>query len=156
MKKIIMILVSLFVVAMVAGCIESGTPEVTSTPKIQTIEGLASIGNPLAGSGNWDADPEDDGIKVLFSFYDSNGNILRFEGVPCTVEIELYAKGISAKEYKVVYSGTVIITSSKDDIRIPFEEININPERNYFGILEVTVHTPVQGDFKGTTNLFAL
>ncbi len=109
-----------------------------------------------------DADPEWEGIAIYILWYDSQSELVFFRDVPVSVSIEIFIYEMNwetqQKEIiRCVYSGKVQIDSSGTDIRIPFEDINANPDTDKnFGTGKVIVHTPEQGDFSHEFQVLAL
>lgn len=125
------------------------------------IEDLAYI-KILCASYSDDADPEDDGISIDISFYDSKSEHISFEDIPITVNIKLYATKINwdTGEEEIielpVYEGNIQIDHSMrisemfgKYIRIPYEDIGPLPDKEYpWGKAIVTVNTKKQGEFR--------
>jgi hypothetical protein len=116
-----------------------------------------------------DADPEYEGISIDISFYDSKSEVLSFKDVPLVIEIELYAYRDSLAMFELenadlVYEGSVNLDHSMrlgemfgKYIRIPFEEISIDPSiYQPFGTVRVIVSTPQQGEFEAKADLTPL
>lgn len=100
-----------------------------------------------------DADPEDEGIEIHLSWFDSKSEFIYFRNVPVSVTIEIFTTKFNletgkSEPDKRVYKGELQIDSSGAEIRIPFETIKADPkiDRQY-GIGKVVIHTPQQGNF---------
>lgn len=129
------------------------------------IDGLASI-NPLAAlQENWDTDIEKDGPVIDISYLDSNGDMISNDAtakMPISADVKLYAGSDPlSKKTKLVYSGhfdsNQIVYNFSPKIRIPEEQINIDPNTDYdIGLATVTIHTPEQGDFSATDSFVVL
>lgn len=126
------------------------------------IEGLAYI-NASAMRKNWDSDSEYDGLEIDIVYYDTSGNIISDYTnvlIPINVDVKLYSAkyGDSFNRVKdrLVFDGhfkseDVINNSSIYPIlRIPREKMDVKETDETFGILDVTLHTPSQGDFSVT------
>jgi len=135
-------------------------PEPQEEPVItdsQEIDGLASI-NAMTMQKNWDADAEKDGIEVSIVYYDSHSNnISTYDTVkiPISVNLKLYTAtgGIYSEKDRLVFSKNYTSDEVINDnsiysiVRIPREEITTNSTDYPFGVLEVTITTPKQGEF---------
>lgn len=144
------------------------SPDSQTTPTVNTpvpsnvsqqIAGLASIGLSTFMK-SWDADAQDDGIEVSINYYDSGRkNISDYTTVkvPISADIKLYTGKddghFNTVKDRLVFSkhfasGDAIATDSIYTVfRIPREEMTTNANDPAFGVLEVTIHTPEQGDF---------
>jgi hypothetical protein len=121
------------------------------------IEGLTAIRVGGGSWDNWDADMENDGPVIYIVYLDARGDIITddsTEKMPISADVKLYAGDTySSKKTKMVFSGhytedEIILGSIYPDIRIPKEEISVNPSTDYrYGAVEVTIHTPNQGSF---------
>lgn len=139
-----------------------------SQPPGSEIHDLSYI-KILAVGYSDNADPNDDGIAIDISFYDSKSELLQFSGVPFNVVIELYGyrdifDTFEKDNAQLVYRGYLTLDHSMrlgeimgNYIRIPFEEISVD-KGTYtpFGTLSVIVETPKQGEFHGKTDLVPL
>jgi len=128
----------------------SPTPE---KPATGIIKDLAYVKGMVSGYSD-DADPEDEGVRIIFLWYDTKSKMIFFSNIPISVAIELYPYGYAFKAYedmlgRCIYKGKVQINSSASEIRIPFEEIDAIPtkEPGYGSLAKVTIHTPQQGDY---------
>lgn len=133
------------------------------------IEDLAYI-EVLCSSYTDDADPEEDGISIDISFYNSRSEPTSFYNIPVIVNIKLYATESTwdTLEEKIieppVYEGNVKIDHSMrlsemfgKYIRIPFEDIGTLPDKERpWGMAMVTVITPVQGKFEAKEEVVIL
>jgi len=143
-----------------------------STPPTQTttskIPGLATIRVSGGVWANWDADVEKDGPNVEIVYLDSSGGIITdssTEQLPISADVKIYTKDMSAypwKEGRLVFSAhytqnQIILGSIYPKIRIPKEEISVNPAVDYkYGYVSVTIHTPEQGDFSDESDFIVL
>ena len=98
--------------------------------------------------------------------YDDGGEMIDFSGIMCRFTLRSYTDN----DYNDKPDGEPIYTSQEhqafasDDmdlygslVRIPKEEIDVNPETDYkYGILEVTVTTPEQGSFSAWDTIATL
>ena len=145
----------------VLGCIEEEetvmpTPKQTpaETPDNGIITDLAYI-EAIAHGYSDDADPQDEGVEVSILWYDSKSEWIRFRGIPVRVTIQLFTTDFNwdTEEWEVeryVYEGEAEIHNSTSNIRIPFEQIDANPQTDdRYGHGTIIVHTPQQGDFSG-------
>lgn len=132
------------------------------------IEGLAAIYVSSVWI-NWDADAEDDGAKVGVAYWDSNRDIVSTREnvkVPISADVKAYTKVWSGEEHsyvkdRLVYSAHISSDQFVTDLlypwfKIPEEQINADPSDYEYGLLEVTIHTPEQGDFSGVQGSFQL
>lgn len=117
-----------------------------------------------------DADPEDDGISIDISFYDSKSEHIDFEDIPSIVNIKIYATEFNwdTGEEEIiepaVYEGNVKIDHSMrlsemfgKYIRVPYEDFGPLPDKEYpWGKALVTVITPLQGAFKAEVEIVSL
>lgn len=126
-------------------------------PKTTMIQGLSAI---RVGGGiwdNWDSDMEEDGPVIDIVYLDSQGEIITSsmtKEMPITADVKIYAKANAlADATKLVFSAhyesnQIILGSIYPKIRIPKEQMSVNPSTDYqYGTVEVTVHTPEQGNF---------
>jgi hypothetical protein len=142
------------ILVFLAGCLDGNNNDGQDT-----IPQLDSVGPLLAEWDDWDNDGMDDGIRLGFYFMDQSGNIIAFDNVEVFVTAELYTQvnttSIQGEKGHLVYSNIFTITSSEDAhplhgsaLRIPAEEITVDPETDYYlGILDTSVSVPHQGEF---------
>ena len=171
-------------VAIIAGCVEDETPAPVTTPTLTAIptsapvlsttgeatydkiEGLTAI---RVGGGiwdNWDVDMENDGPVVEITYLGANGNTITGEStkkMPISADVKIYAKsGSSDSTTKLVFSAhysedQIIISGIRPEIRIPKEELSVNPSKDYWcGDVEVTIYTPKQGTFAAKSDFIEL
>ena len=142
-------------------------PPTKSTP--EKIEGLTRI---RVGSGiweNWDADMEKDGPVLDIVYYDNNDKIIstyETAKVPISIDLRIYTTNIEDIPHikgRLVFSAhftdnQILKTSSiYPKIRVPGEEISINPSIDYqYGYVELLLHTPSQGDFSDESDFIVL
>ena len=163
---------------LVSGC---GPPETVTAPPIDTspspatsleqeqvIKDLAYI-KVLALGYSDDADPEDDGISVDISYYDSKSEHIDFQDIPIVVTIQLYGYTDFLDVFqheKMEFIGETQVTVDHSMklsemfgkyIKIPFENIMVDQDKyENYGTMKVTVTTPEQGDFETMTDLMSL
>jgi hypothetical protein len=136
------------------------TPAPTPTPTatlFEKIEGLTAIRVGGGSWDNWDADMEKDGPVIYIVYLDARGDIITDDStkkMPISADVKLYAGESSISDPdKLVFSAhytedEIILGSIYPDIRIPKEEISVNPSTDYWcGDVEVTIYTPSQGSF---------
>lgn len=144
-------------------------PPAPPTSKSLIIDGLTAI---RIGGGiwqNWDADIENDGPSIEITYLDSSGEIISDfidEILPSNATIKIYTKKIVGYDIikdRLVFSGT--FSSSQiiprwsifHSIRIPKEQMNVNPEIDgQFGIVELIIQTPEQGTFAASSDFIVL
>lgn len=105
-------------------------------------------------SENWDADADDDGMKVSISFKDQQGNYVNWTSVRVAALFEIYIAeeyGSSQKKYdEPIFRKWFILTYSSEKIQVPYEEFvpgipvgdyweNISGGYSFSGILELTI-----------------
>jgi hypothetical protein len=132
-------------------------PTPKPTPTLQPAPNLIIDLAYVEGSGfgySDDADPEDEGVQISFTWYDTRSEWIFFSNVPMSVDIELYPRGFDFKtsQYtlgRCIYKGKARIDSSSSKIRIPFEEIDAIPTGKFMtgSLARVIIHTPQQGDY---------
>ncbi|MCX6743959.1 MAG: hypothetical protein NTX82_00345 [Candidatus Parcubacteria bacterium] len=143
-----------------------------STPPTQTtaskIPGLATIRVSGGVWENWDADAEKDGPNVEIVYLDSTGGIITdnsTEQLPISADVKVFTKDMSTfpwKEGRLVFSAhysqdQIISGSFTPKIRIPKEELSVNPAVDYkYGYVSITIHTPEQGDFSDVSDFVVL
>ena len=171
-------------VAIIAGCVGDETPAPATTPTLTAIprsepalyttgeatydkiEGLTAI---RVGGGiwaNWDADMENDGPVVEITYLGANGDTITGKStkkLPISADVKIYAKsGSSNSNTKLVFSAhysedQIIIGGIRPEIRIPKEELSVNPSKEYWcGDVEVTISTPKQGTFAAKSDFIEL
>lgn len=123
------------------------------------IPGLKYIQCGYALFRDWDADIEKDGLEISLSFLNEKNQLIHFEDIPISIEVKLYAghfEGIDLVKDRLVYTGTfersksleLAVLAGENPIRIPAEEIEADPSKDFpFGVIEVRVTTPEQGEF---------
>jgi len=162
--SIILALFMTFGVVLIAGCLPPAPKPVTPTPaplpppvqeKPPTgiIKDLAYVKGMVSVYSD-DADPEPEGIQIVFLWYDTKSEWIIFRNITISVDIELYQRGFDFKtgQYllgRCIYKGQAQIDSSLASIRIPFEDINATyiPGFRYGSLAKLTIHTPKQGDY---------
>ena len=127
--------------------------------KLTRIEGLTAIRVSGGIWENWDADVEKDGPVIEIVYLDRQGNIITSDSteiVPISADVKIFTTDTSDfphKKGRLVYSShyskdKIILGWIYPKIRIPKEEINVNPMIDYqYGYILVTIHTPEQGSF---------
>jgi len=132
------------------------TPSQTTPSK---IPGLATIRVSAGSWENWNADAAKDGPYIEIVYLNSTGGIITDSStkqVPISADVKVFTTDTSTlpfKEGRLVFSAhysqdQIILGSIYPKIRIPKEEISVNPavDKRY-GYVSVTIHTPEQGDF---------
>jgi hypothetical protein len=130
------------------------------------IEGLTAIRVSGGIWDNWDADIEDDGPIVGIVYLDARGNIITDEStkkMPISADVKVYASDSPlAPKTRLVFSAhytedQIILGSIYPKIRIPKEEMSVNPSVDYkYGAVAVTIHTPQQGSFSDKDDFIVL
>ena len=149
------------------------TPTLTAT-LFEKIEGLTAI---RVGGGfwdNWDADMENDGPVIYIAYLDARGDTIPDDNItkmPISADVKLYASdSVTGPEDKLVFSAhytedkiifgrmyPLIFPRIYPLIRIPKEEISVNPSMDYqYGTVEVTIYTPAQGSFADRNDFIRL
>ncbi len=145
---------------------KTGAPTLVPTAENKAvIPDLAYIKTFAAGYSD-DADPEEEGLAIDISFYDSKSEIIGFAGIPIEINIRLFAyrnplDTLNETNGELVYDGTLMLDHSMklgemfgEYIRIPYSEIQVDRGiYSQFGSLVVTVKTPSQGEFSATSEL---
>lgn len=137
------------------------------TPPVpKEIEGLASIRVSGGIWENWDADTEKDGPRVEIVYLNAEGDIISTdatEEMPISADVKVYAGNKStAPKDKLVFSAhysenQIILGNIYPKIRIPKEQIDVNPLTDYWcGAVEVTIYTPQQGLFSDKSDFIRL
>jgi len=127
----------------------SPAPEKSSTNIIKDLAYIKALGILYSD----DADPESEGIDIHIAWYDTKSEDVHFRNIPMLVTIELFTAkyNVEVKQREIVrsvYKAEAQIDSSLSRVRIPFKDINVDPNADdCSGIGKVTVHTPQQGDF---------
>jgi len=150
----------LIVVLLIGQCLPPAPKPVTPTPEPlppPTEKPSGGIIKDLAYIKGWssmysdDADPEYEGIGIHITWLDAKSEPIYFRNIPMSVSVEIftYRGNWEQKEImRCVYKGNVQIDSSSSRIRIPFEDINADPNTDdQFGMGRVVIHTPKQGDY---------
>ena len=132
----------------------------------EKIEGLATIRISGGIWGNWDADIEKDGPIIDLVYLDTMGDIIANEATkktPISADVKVYAStGVLATPDKLVFSASysenqIILGEIYPSIRIPKEQMNVNPYTDYkYGDVEVTIYTPQQGPFSDRSEFIML
>ena len=150
------------------------TPTPTPTATLfEKIEGLTAI---RVGGGfwdNWDADMENDGPVIYIAYLDAKSDEINndIKKMPISADVKLYARdSVTGPKDKLVFSAhytedeiifgkmyPLIFPRIYPLIRIPKEEISVNPSTDYqYGAVEVTIYTPVQGSFADRDDFIVL
>jgi len=109
-----------------------------------------------------DADPDYEGSLIYIFWLDTESKPIHFRNIPVLVSVELFVSKptLTPTEKDIVrsvYKGEVQIDNSTSNIRIPFEDIEVNPNVDgCWGLSKVTVHTPQQGDFSSELEYITL
>jgi len=110
----------------------------------------------VAHSHNWDADAEDDGIRVWVEVQDQNEELIQYEQQQIPVEIEIYStesKTFPWQPARLIYSATAVMHNWYDDAfvtsaigikNIAWEEISppLSSEQQEYGLLYVSITLP--------------
>lgn len=131
------------------------------------FEGIASIYITGGVWDNWDADVEKDGPVIAIVYRDRDDESILDDAaykVPVTADVKVYAgESVGSSKTKLVFSShytdkqMVRCAFSDRCMRIPREEINVNTATDFqYGDVEVTVHTPEQGDFSARNEFIVL
>jgi hypothetical protein len=180
-KKTIVGLIVLVAVAVTAmcGCVDEEPVSTHSLPNseqvpsptikedtFEKIEGLTAIRISGGTWDNWDADIENDGPVAEIVYLDAIGNIISDEStkkMPISADVKIYAGDTSiSPTTKLVFSAhytedQIIIGDIYPKIRIPKEELSVNPSIDYqYGDVEVTIYTPTQGSFSDRSDFIVL
>jgi hypothetical protein len=109
---------------------------------------------------------ENDGPVISIYYLDARGDSITddsTEMVPISADVKLYAgDSILGSCDKLVFSAhytedEIILGSSSPYIRIPKEEISVNPSTDcWIGAVEVTIYTPAQGSFADRSDFIRL
>jgi len=145
--------------------------ELPTTVKPKIIPHLTSIYVSNVWK-NWNANAEKDGPVFTISYLDemadpiySHGDIeVNTDIEPISADVEIYTAVdlFPPKKGRLVYSGfftndQIIKSSPFPELRIPKEQINVNPETDTkYGIAVITLHTPEQGDFSAEDDMLYL
>lgn len=116
---------------------------------------------------NWDADMENDGPFITIVYEDSEGNIISNDAtkqMPISADIKIYAGlDVLGPKDRLVFSEhyspvQIILGSIYPVIRIPKERISSGIEAYYYkyGVVEVTISTPEQGNFSAKSDFIVL
>jgi len=132
------------------------------------IDGLASIRINGGIWENWDADAEKDGPFIEVVYLNNQGDIIssnETKNLPISADVKLFTTDRSNYPYKkgrLVFSANyskeqIIFGNIYPKIRIPKEQISINPDVDYqYGYVTITIHTPEQGDFSDESDFVVL
>jgi len=130
-------------------------PERTSTPFPEWLN-EANRAWVVAHPHNWDADAEDDGLRVWVEVQDADENAIRYREIDVPVEIKIYST--ESKTYpwtpaRTIYSGSGSLTNWNHDAfvsgangikDIPWEGIaaTLPSENAEWGILYISLTLP--------------
>jgi hypothetical protein len=115
----------------------------------------------VAHPQNWNADAEDDGIRVWIELLDKNEKIVEYDNITMPVKLQLYAdesKTNPAKPGSLLYSGTSVAQNWKHDAFVTFavgvkdiswQEMSkpLPAEQQEYGIIYVTITLPNGKDY---------
>ena len=133
------------------------------------IEGLASIRLTTGIWENWDADAEKDGPTIMIEYLDKNSEHVfpflddSYLQIPISADVKVMGGKSPIYRDKLIFSGHFssdqmikgLLGGHK--IRIPKEQLNYDPAVDSpTAFIEVTVHTPEQGDFSATDESYFL
>ena len=128
-------------------------PEPTPTPTCDWVNNVTRAW-VVAHSHNWDADAEDDGIRVWVKLQDKNEDEVRYENIEMPVVIEVYtteSRTLPRKPERLIYSGSSVMRSWDDDAfvtgangikDISWEEMSALSTDQAYGIIYVTITLP--------------
>lgn len=140
----------------------------TQSLGVMKIDGLTAIRISGGIWNNWDSDIENDGAVINIIYLDNQSNIITNDmtrKLPITASIKVYSTrtvGFNVLKDKLVFSSDypkekIILGEIYPSIRIPKEEILVNPNTDYkYGIVEVTINTPSQGSFSASSDFIVL
>lgn len=136
-------------------------PSPTEKPSGSIIRDLAYV-STMSSLYSDDADPDYEGSLIYIFWLDTESKPIHFRNIPVSVSVELFVgkPTLTPTEKDIVrsvYKGEVQIDNSTSNIRIPFEDIEVNPNVDgCWGLSKVTVHTPQQGDFSSELEYITL
>lgn len=134
----------------------SGLSCTAASPQIPTwadkVERAWTVGHPE----NWDADAENDGIRIWIELQDSDENEIEYSNMSMPVAIQVYSTESVTypwEKARVIYSVSGTLTDWDDDAfvssargvkDIPWEAIStpLPTEQQEYGMLYVTVTLP--------------
>jgi hypothetical protein len=139
----------------------SGDYTFTTTPSNSTWQGQVTHAWVVAWGENWDADAEDDGIRVWIELLDKNEEMVEYSDTDMPIKIELYATESTTyplEPSRLLYSGSgtatgwlhdAFITGAIGVKDISWEEISptLPSEQHDYGILYITVTLPSGKEF---------
>jgi len=186
LKAVLIIAFMVASVIVLSGCVEEETPvstpsttedeislpeseHVSSSPTeatLEKIEGLTAIRVSGGIWDNWDADVENDGPVIDIVYLDARGDIISDASTKkmlISADVKVYAGDSPlGPNTRVVFSAhytenQIILGSIYPEIRIPKEEMSVNPSLDYmYGAVEVTIHTQQQGSFSDKDDFIVL
>lgn len=127
----------------------SSTTDGESTSWKDEITNAWIVGHPH----DWDADPEDDGIRIWVELLDNTEEMIRYESAEIPATIEIYAtesRAYPLQPSRLLYSGSSTLQDWHEDafvsgatgvLDIGWDEVaaTSSPEREDIGILQVAV-----------------
>jgi hypothetical protein len=161
MRKLNLLSAMIALAILLVGCAE--TP--TTTPNDNTLsmdwQNQVTHAWVVAHGENWNADAEDDGIRVWIELLDKNENMVEYSDTDMPVKIELYATESTTyplKTSRLLYSESGIATGWLHDAfvtsaigvkDIAWEEISptLPSEQHDYGIICITVTLPSGKEF---------
>ena len=117
----------------------------------------------VAHSHDWDADAEDDGMRVWINLLDKNESIVMYTTAEIPVTIDIYSTESSSYPWepeRLIYSGTAVMRNWHSDAfvtgaigvkDIAWDEISqpLASERQEYGLMYATVTLPNGRDYSG-------
>jgi hypothetical protein len=167
MRKIILLLVMVTLTIILVSCADTTK---TNTSSISLTSGSMLSTNwqdqvthswVVAHRQNWNADAQDDGIRVWIKLLDKNEKMVEYNNTDIPIKIELYAtesKTYPMKPSRLLYSGISIakgwlhdsfVTGAIGVKDIAWEEIlpTLQSEQQDYGLIFITVTLPNGKDF---------
>jgi len=128
----------------------------TATPSVNAWIDQINRAWVVAHSHNWDADAEDDGLRVWVELQDTNENMIEYTEVNMPVSINIYSTESVTYPWKparIVHSNSGSLTNWDDDAfvtgakgikDINWEEISpaLPSEQQEYGIIHVEITLP--------------
>ena len=146
----------LMVIALMpASCAPVITEDEDETPSPTWVSKITNAW-VVAHGHDWDADAEDDGIRVWVNLLDKNEEMIEYNNVELPIKIEIYAtesRTLPKEPSRLIYSTTAVSHNWHDDgfvsgaigvKDIAWEEISpaLPSEQQEYGIIYITVTLP--------------
>lgn len=142
--------------ALIACASPSTAPQLPKSTSTSTWIDQANRAWVVAHSYNWDADSEDDGLRVWVELQNANENAIEYSKADMPVDIKIYStesKTYPWKPARIIYSGSGLLTNWDDDAfvtgakginDISWEEIShtLPSEQQEYGIILVDITLP--------------